>query len=104
MKSIEAVGYPEMMASKRHAKVTFTDSGDVRREACFHGMPCMVLREETEWVETAAADAILSVGTVPQAIEEAVNTTRFTVMDPRIAFGDARTGEQTCRIPRESRR
>ncbi len=52
---LEPLGYPEMIALVRNARAVVTDSGGLQKEAYWLAVPCITVRDETEWVETVAS-------------------------------------------------
>ena len=48
---IEPLGYRSSLTLQVHAAAVLTDSGGIQREAGWLGVPCLVLRSTTEWVE-----------------------------------------------------
>lgn len=50
--AVEPQGYRSSLALQLHAAAVLTDSGGIQRESAWLGVPCLVLRDTTEWVET----------------------------------------------------
>lgn len=66
---VDPLLYRQNMALLRSAALCVTDSGGLQKEAYFLGIPCLTLRERTEWEETVEAGANLCVGADPERIK-----------------------------------
>lgn len=55
LRLVEPVGFVDMVRLEMGARAVASDSGGVQKEAFFYGVPCFVLRDETEWVELVEA-------------------------------------------------
>ncbi|KQQ56873.1 UDP-N-acetyl glucosamine 2-epimerase [Pseudomonas sp. Leaf127] len=84
----------DMMALEQAANVILTDSGGVQKEACFYGVPCVTLRNETEWVETVELGFNQLAGARREAIVAAVNNRSMPRQRP-LVYGD---GQAASRI------
>lgn len=97
MHLVPPVGFLDMIALERGARLVVTDSGGVQKEAYFFGKPVVVLRPETEWVELvehgqavlADADPALIAGAAARFLREGAPSC------PPI-FGDGHAAEAIC--------
>jgi UDP-GlcNAc3NAcA epimerase len=84
---IDPLGYLEMVALLGSARLVLTDSGGLQKEAYWLGVPCVTLRNETEWVETVEAGWNILVGSDSNKILKAVHS--FSPPDSHpILYGD----------------
>ncbi|ACL24866.1 non-hydrolyzing UDP-N-acetylglucosamine 2-epimerase [Chloroflexus aggregans] len=90
---IEPVGYLDMIALMRSSCVVLTDSGGIQKEAYWLGVPCITLRDETEWVETVEYGWNTLVGVDPERIVAAAHRPRPTTPRP-ILYGDGHAAER----------
>jgi UDP-GlcNAc3NAcA epimerase len=87
--AIEPMGYVDMMALTRSARLLLTDSGGLQKEAYWLGTPCLTLREETEWIETVQNGWNKLVGCDPERIIEAIHSFSPPAARPSL-YGDGR--------------
>jgi UDP-N-acetylglucosamine 2-epimerase len=97
---VEPVSYLDMLKLEKNAKGILTDSGGVQKEACWFGVPCFTLREETEWVETVRNGWNVLVGASTAGIVKEVS---HAEQQPRYLrtskiFGDGKACEKIVRI------
>jgi UDP-GlcNAc3NAcA epimerase len=59
---IEPAGFLDIIALEKNATLIITDSGGLQKEAYFFEKPCIILREQTEWVEIVEAGAAILTG------------------------------------------
>jgi len=100
---IDPVSYLDMLLLVRHARLIFTDSGGVQKEAYWFGVPCVTLRDETEWVELVESGCNRLAGADPDAILGAVTDfestdTSCVIGTARNLFGDGHSAEKLLSI------
>ncbi len=84
--AVEPVGYLEMIWLEANCKLVATDSGGVQKEAYFHKVPCVTLRDETEWVELVEVGANRLTGSDAARIASGIIEASYT--DGGISWGN----------------
>ncbi len=95
---IEPVSYLDMLALEQKARLIVTDSGGVQKEAYFLGVPCVTLREDTEWPETVETGWNVIVGADRQKIVAAIRDFRPSSQRRPEIFGDGRAAARIARL------
>lgn len=86
---IDPVGYLDMISLTGSARLVLTDSGGLQKEAYWLGVPCLTLRDETEWVETVEAGWNTLVGSDTERIVATVHSFAPINSHPAL-YGDGR--------------
>jgi UDP-N-acetylglucosamine 2-epimerase len=94
---VEPQTYLGMVALLRDARAVITDSGGVQREAFWLQVPCLTLREETEWVETVEHGGNHLVGADPDRVRGALAAPRPSTAPPP-AYGDGNAADRIVSI------
>jgi UDP-N-acetylglucosamine 2-epimerase len=92
---IDPVGYVDMVTLTAAARAVLTDSGGLQKEAYWLGVPCITLRDETEWVETVASGWNTLAGAGSKAILSGLTSLRRPAARPMLYGGD---GHAAARI------
>ncbi len=91
---VDPVGYLDMLMLEQNARLVLSDSGGIQKEAYFFGVPCITLRSETEWVETASTGWNVVVGRDSAAIRRAVKERGWPEGIPPPFFGDGHASDR----------
>jgi UDP-GlcNAc3NAcA epimerase len=94
---LRPLGYLDFTALASQARVIATDSGGLQKEAYWHGVPCVTLRDTTEWTETVAVKANVLVDNDPDAIAAAVASAQMPDERPQL-YGDGHASERIAEV------
>ena len=90
------LGYLDFLKLARHSRAVLTDSGGVQKEAYLLGVPCLTLRDTTEWVETVESGWNVLVGLDREAALAALERNPPTER-PEL-YGGGHASERVCDV------
>lgn len=85
---VDPLGYIDMVMLEKHAKLIITDSGGVQKEAYFHKVPCITLRDETEWIELVQHGYNKLIKNFDTLLIEVENSLKDVVFDNQMLYGN----------------
>lgn len=94
----------DMVALEQASSLILTDSGGVQKEAFFYAIPCITMRDETEWVETVDSGWNTLVGASRDSILAAVDAvqTRTVTANSPAPYGKGSAAEDILKIMTEA--
>ncbi len=98
LKPVAPLGYFEMLAVQKNALKILTDSGGVQREAFYLQIPCITLRDTTEWAETVEAGANRLVAPDPAEIRAAALEQNDVAWKNLMPYGDGKAAQRIVEI------
>lgn len=97
LRLVDPVGYSDMIALTQNARAVLTDSGGLQKEAYMLGVPCITMRDQTEWVETVDAGWNSVVGADSARITKAVHSIKKPSLHPQL-YGDGKSSRRMVNI------
>jgi UDP-GlcNAc3NAcA epimerase len=98
---VEPVGYFDMLVLEENARLIATDSGGVQREAYYSKIPCLTLRDETEWMATLDTGWNKLVGADRSLIQASWSDFSPPAKSPPI-YGDGTAAQRITQILNET--
>lgn len=96
--TLGALGYLDFLGLLARASLVLTDSGGVQQEACILRVPCVTLRENTEWTETLEIGANALAGTEPERVVAAAAEMLAVPRDWQAPFGDGYSAARIAEV------
>ena len=97
-KIIPPLGFLDIISLEKNARLIITDSGGLQKEAFFFQKPCVILREQTEWIEIVENGNAVIAGAnelkIISSVETLINRTDFTY--PNL-YGDGNAANFICK-------
>lgn len=93
LKIIDPVGYFDIIALEKSARMILTDSGGIQKEAYWLKVPCITLRDETEWLETVENGWNILTGANNAKIIKAFKTFKSPAKHPPL-YGNGKAAEK----------
>ena len=97
LRIIDPLGYFDIIALEKSARMLLTDSGGMQKEAYWLKVPCITLRDETEWVETVESGWNILTGADSDRIVTAVQNFKAPATHPPL-YGDGQAAEKILSI------
>lgn len=99
IKVIEPLGYFDILKLEKNAKLIATDSGGVQKEAFFYKVPCVTLREETEWRESVELGWNIVLNKSDwKNIRDAIFSRLDTEGEKRFPYGDGKAALKIAKL------